>query len=824
MSEENSSTDTAAIQGSDYERSADQRTTVKKAKDQYRRGIQPIPADHPVAAYLRKRGLWPLQPLESEILRAQFYAEDDFDGFWLAAPLLDGEGNIVAVQRASINKDGDKVSVGERNDRITIGEAYEAAIRLVPVVHTGVLCVAEGLEDAMSVARLVDGSVCWAACGRRGMEQLAVPPMAKAVHIYADHDPAGLESAMVLAMRMVLAGKQVRIFASVVPGEDPNDVLLNKHEFGEPLKGWLGRIETFHLWHALSPGEVEHRLKALAKAENLTVSAIKSEWKAFVAASRPRRVLVATGMEDSLDKAVQAGYRYSREGIKPGDIVNAMIALQRIGLTARLDVCDMKLYLEALHPQSPVAAIPGAPMHGLGEAVELRDELVSPLLGFIAMRENVTFSPMMLHQAIAAIAHSRRHHSMQDWLAKHPPWDGTARIESVLFDTFGIEDTPLHRWSSAALFVGQALRILSPGAKVDVMPVLVGTSGWRKSSFVRAIAAGGPERFTDARLDATDPRQVLEQTLGKTVVEWSEMEGATKAEWEPLKAFLSRTEDSGRLAYGRVNTSMPRGFINVGTVNNADFLRSQVGSRRFLPMVVQKPGEFDRFGPQIWAEARAKAQQIIEEAQGRRPELAVPSELWPAMEAALAGHVRHSIYAQVLAPFFDEFPEAVVRSRDVQQFLVAHNKPCADRELGEALKALGFTRGENAFEFRSVDNGAKWRGWYRGDRPLTGDIRRRLLGLTHSSQVGKTIFVEDFSRDSKDKAAQAASDAEAMAMVAEARAMAAVQAASDAAAMGGQKAVLRQVSPPAPSVANGATAPRRTTQSPRVVRRTRGAI
>jgi hypothetical protein len=748
MADEHYTHNSETTQGSDYERSQEFGTTIKKAKDEYRRGIARIPDDHPIATYFKSRSLWPLERHEQEILRAQLHdhcgdtPEEDWSGFWLCAPLYNDEGSIVAIQRTSINQQGEKVSVGGRNDRITIGEAYGAAIRLRPVVgEDGILHVAEGLEDAMSVARMMKGAVCWAACGRRGMEELQLPPNAKELRICADNDPAGLESAQVLATRATLAGLKVLILASAIIGEDPNDVKRNKGELRQTLEGWLGRIKTYTQWRSLSAGEIENRLKALAKAEDVTIGAIKEEWKAFLKAARPKRALVAGGVTESIEKAVVAGYRFNRDGIKSGDIVNVMIAFQRIGLTARLDLFDMSITLEAVSRGSPIVTIPGAPLHNLGEAVRLRDELLSPLVGFIALKDNVTFSDALVLAALKSIAHARRYHSMQDWLEEHGEWDGTPRLHQVLQETFAADDTPLNRWTSQALFVGQALRIRYPGAKVDVMPVLCGESGFRKSSFVAEIAAGGRERCTDSPVDVHDPRKVLEQTRGKTVVEWAEMEGLGRSDWEAVKAHITRTSDKGRLAYGRETTEVPRGFINVGTVNGLDFLRSHVGSRRFMPVVVRRLADLSflrEHWSQLWAEAVVLADAVIEGAEGRLPELAVPPDLWEAAAALQSKHLKLNTWAQVMEPFLQPFPDAVVKTSDVKIFLIGHGlRSVPDNEIGEAMRHLGFQRQASALEFKGL---GKWRGWWRGEKPGAADVDRRLLRVRRNDAIGKPEF------------------------------------------------------------------------------------
>jgi predicted P-loop ATPase len=76
-----------------------------------------------------------------------------------------------------------------------------------------------------------------------------------------------------------------------------------------------------------------------------------------------------------------------------------------------------------------------------------------------------------------------------------------------------------------------------------------------------------------------------------------------------IKAFLSRQEDGPfRAAYGRDSTVKPRQFIPIATTNDAVFLHSVTGDRRFWPTTVyfaqleKMAAERD----QLWAEAAAR--------------------------------------------------------------------------------------------------------------------------------------------------------------------------------------------------------------------------
>lgn len=71
----------------------------------------------------------------------------------------------------------------------------------------------------------------------------------------------------------------------------------------------------------------------------------------------------------------------------------------------------------------------------------------------------------------------------------------------------------------------------------------------------------------------------------------SELERLRKADVETIKAFLSRTTDNVRPAYGRYLVDTPRRCVFVGTTNAGrgnGYLRDASGNRRFWPVATGK--------------------------------------------------------------------------------------------------------------------------------------------------------------------------------------------------------------------------------------------
>lgn len=191
-------------------------------------------------------------------------------------------------------------------------------------------------------------------------------------------------------------------------------------------------------------------------------------------------------------------------------------------------------------------------------------------------------------------------------------WDGIPRLDTVLVDYLGAPDDDYTRAVSRKTLVACVKRVFEPGCKFDNMLVLVGKQGQGKSSFFKRLVIVDESWFSDS-MTMSDMRSkdAPEKLLGKIILEIPELAGMTKVEVEDIKAFLSRSTDNYRAAYGRQALDHPRQSIIVGTTNSKDgFLRDLTGNRRFWPVKVDTTNAkfpFDALDrsvvDQLWAEA-----------------------------------------------------------------------------------------------------------------------------------------------------------------------------------------------------------------------------
>lgn len=213
-------------------------------------------------------------------------------------------------------------------------------------------------------------------------------------------------------------------------------------------------------------------------------------------------------------------------------------------------------------------------------------------------------------EALQIAANARAYHPIRDYLEGLPAWDGQKRLDTLLVDYLGAQDTDYVRTVTRKTLIAAVARVFRPGCKFDTVLILAGPQGTGKSTLFAKLAGAW---FSDA-LTLTDMRDKTgsEKLQGYWVLELGELAGMKKMEVETVKGFLSRTDDKFRAAYARTVESHPRQCIIVGSTNAENgFLRDVTGNRRFWPVsisgkTVKHTWELTpELIAQIWAEALA---------------------------------------------------------------------------------------------------------------------------------------------------------------------------------------------------------------------------
>lgn len=209
--------------------------------------------------------------------------------------------------------------------------------------------------------------------------------------------------------------------------------------------------------------------------------------------------------------------------------------------------------------------------------------------------------------ALTITCHSNAFHPIKEYI-EAVEWDGVPRIDNLLIDYMGAEDSDYSREVIRKLLVAAVARIYTPGVKFDTLVVLVGAEGQKKSWLADTL---GGQWFSDS-LSTVKGKDAYEQLQGAWIIEIAELSALKKGEVEDVKKFFSKRNDRYRVAYGRRPDDYPRQCIFFGTTNEPQFLTSVTGNRRFWPVRTHRiepvkdvaditPAERAQF----WAEAYA---------------------------------------------------------------------------------------------------------------------------------------------------------------------------------------------------------------------------
>lgn len=208
--------------------------------------------------------------------------------------------------------------------------------------------------------------------------------------------------------------------------------------------------------------------------------------------------------------------------------------------------------------------------------------------------------------ALTAVLTRHSYHPIRDYL-DGLTWDGVPRLDRIIIDYMGAEDSELNRAMSRKHFVAAVARVFNPGCKYDYCLIMSGAEGIGKSTLLRVM---GGKWFNDS-ITTLEGKEGMEQLRRAWVVELGELSSIKRSDVEQVKAHLSKQVDIYRAAYARRVLEHPRQCVFCGTTNEALFLKGDTGNRRFwvIPVVAELRKYRDwneairRDRDQLWAEA-----------------------------------------------------------------------------------------------------------------------------------------------------------------------------------------------------------------------------
>ena len=247
---------------------------------------------------------------------------------------------------------------------------------------------------------------------------------------------------------------------------------------------------------------------------------------------------------------------------------------------------------------------------------------------------SLDLTPTLIYPAVHMVAGENAHHPVRAYLSGLK-WDGKPRVGDWLSAAFGCLSTPYTRAVGQCWLISAVVRVMKPACQADYVLILEGAQGIGKSSVLRAL---GGDWFTDELGDMRG-KDAKETIQGKWIIELGELDSLSRSEVTHVKAFISRTVDRFRPAYGRASQDYKRQCVFAGTTNETGYLQDTTGNRRFWPVACEWADveAVKRDRDQLWAEAvhqyRAGAQwwitdrAVLAEAEAEQEQRRAPDVL-----------------------------------------------------------------------------------------------------------------------------------------------------------------------------------------------------
>lgn len=192
------------------------------------------------------------------------------------------------------------------------------------------------------------------------------------------------------------------------------------------------------------------------------------------------------------------------------------------------------------------------------------------------------------HDALLTRAYANRFDPVADYLRLVEANDAIEPADlNTLSQTFLGTTDPLYDAMLRVAVLGAVHRRLNPGCQFDVVVVLKGDQGIRKSTFWKVLAS--PKWYCSSVPDSD--KDLLLNVHSTWLFELAELENVTtKREVGQMKNLITTSSDHIRVPYGKATEEKERNSIFVSSVNGDAFLRDETGHRRFL--VIECPQSF----------------------------------------------------------------------------------------------------------------------------------------------------------------------------------------------------------------------------------------
>ena len=199
---------------------------------------------------------------------------------------------------------------------------------------------------------------------------------------------------------------------------------------------------------------------------------------------------------------------------------------------------------------------------------------------FLAMKWGLNLKPETVLRQISLLAFENRYDPIKDYLSSIT-WDGEPRIDSWLktYARASYDDERVVSMLGRKWLIGAVARGLDPGTKMDLVLVLEGKQGSRKTSLLEAL---GGKWYADLAIAIgdKDSKMIAARSWISELPELAALK--RKSEQNAIKAFFTNRIDKFRPPFGRAVIESPRRNVFAGTTNDYEYLADSSGNRRYL--------------------------------------------------------------------------------------------------------------------------------------------------------------------------------------------------------------------------------------------------
>ena len=170
-------------------------------------------------------------------------------------------------------------------------------------------------------------------------------------------------------------------------------------------------------------------------------------------------------------------------------------------------------------------------------------------------------------------------------------WDGKPRLDRILIDLYGVDDTVLAREALKMWMTAAVKRVYSETpVQFDYILLLKGEGGGYKTSFFNALGLHGTEgRYFCNSLEKqyiNNPRAFALNMQGKLICYDGDVKVLKDTKSSDIKNFLTRTYDTFDNKFDTMQSTVNRQFVIAADSNENAILDDITGNRRYIILKV----------------------------------------------------------------------------------------------------------------------------------------------------------------------------------------------------------------------------------------------